>query len=525
MRASARHLALACAVFPAAVLLSNPRDAALGPFSVDLAGHLWTGWSAAQGQLPHTRLIGWPDGVDLTPVLGGWLDVGLVGLLSHAVGLILAYNLVVALYLWVAGLGGALLARSLGASAPAALVGGLVLQTDAFVLDHLRGGRPEQVGLGFVALLFGATLRRARGEDSAWLCGLSAALLVYCSWELSLLAGLSLLAMAPALGREGLRRLLPSLGLALLLAGPWALYFLGHAAGARALDEGDFAVRTAARASILVLDWDRRPIGLGLLALLALPWTLRPADRRLGVVAALGLGAAWILALGPSPGLRAPGDLGVGGPFSALQHLPLLGWFHWPDRLLALFSLAAAAASALAVQRAGRAGAIVGLALLLDAGAELRWPRGELRLSSPPALTALAARPEGGAVLDLPYQPDRVRHLGYQLDQITHHRPILFHMVLTHLGAEEGAAWRADPLLGWFVALMDATPPAPRVFGAAELAPMQDQGFDFVVLHQEGWPGDRWDMARRALEQSLGPPVLAEGESWLCWRLAAPGQR
>lgn len=510
-------VAALCAIFPALVLLTNPRDAALGPFSVDLGGHLWTAWSVSRGEFPRSHLIGWPEGVDLLPVLGGWLDVLLAGGLSRLVGLPLAYNLVLALYLWVAGIGGAALARALGAGWGAALIGGFLLQADPFLMIHLHGGRPEQVGLGFVALLLASSLRTARGEGSPVWAGLSAALLVYGSWELSLLAGLVMLGLAPALGSAGLRRLLPALGLALALAGPWALTFFVHTGATRAVDEGAFALQTAARASITALQWPHAPVGLGLLTLLALPWTLSRRDRGLGIAAALGLAMAWVLALGPTPGLQAPGDLGVTGPFALLRGLPLLGWFHWPDRLLALFSLAVAGSAALAVERLGRRGVLLALALLANAWLRLEWPRATFRLESPPELVALSELP--GAVLDLPFQPDRVAHLGYQLDQITHGHPILFHMVLTHLGPDQQALWRQDPALGWFIALMDERPPAPRTFAPADFGPLKEQGFETIVLHQQGWPGDRWAMARRGLGESLGEPSLRVGERWIAWRL------
>ena len=121
--------------------LSQAQHGAFGRFSVDLAGHLWTGWSAARGPLTRSPWIGFPDGVDLMPIVGGWLDVWLVGLLSPALGLVTAYNLTCALYGVVVGLGGQLLARSIGASALSAGVAGLLLQLDPFILHHLMGGR------------------------------------------------------------------------------------------------------------------------------------------------------------------------------------------------------------------------------------------------------------------------------------------------------------------------------------------------------------------------------------------------
>lgn len=532
-------------------LLSRAEGRALGPFSVDLAGHLWMGWSASRGPDLYSRWIGHPEGVDLLPVLGGWLDVVLVGWVAPWTGLVLAYNLVIALYVAVVGWGGARLARALGAAPWAAALGGALLQLDSFVLMHLAGGRPEQVGLGFAALALGLALQVWRGQAPPWQAAVAGALLLGVSWELSLLVALSLAWMLPWLPRAELppgaaRRWLRAAAGCAALAGPWVLLFLVRAGGVRALDEGDFAARTAHRASVGLLGWfgldSVRPPTLALLALLLVPLCAPARDRRLWVGVGLGLLLTLVLATGPAPGLWTPGALPgpAWAPFRWLQAAPVLGWFHWPDRLLCVWSLACAGAVALGLTRLGSAPAAasawtrrvlpVGVALAAlwgDVRATLERqglpPRGEFELPARRAAVLLGERPEPGAVLDLPIQPDRAQHLAYQLEQLAHGRPILFNMVLTHL-ADPGleALVAEEPLLAWFAALMEPTRPAPRTFGAAELAGLRGRGFAFVVLHRRGWPAARWRQGREALESSLGAPILQDREDWICWALAAP---
>lgn len=524
---------------PTLWLLRAGREAAFGAFSVDLAGHLWMGWSAAHGPLTRTRLLNWPEGVDLMPVLGGWLDVALVGWLSPALGLIGAYNLVAALYLAVAGFGGAALARRCGAGAAAAAVAGLLLQLDGFVLHHLAGGRPEQVGLGFVALALAAALGCWRGEVRPLVCGLLGALVVFVSWELTLtLAALTLLLtglLAWTEPREGAwRRWLGAGGVAALAAGPWVMRFLSRAGGVRAVDEGAFALETASRASVGLLGWLQagqvRPSWGALLALVLLPLILPRAHRKAAALVGLTLLGALALALGPRPGLWGPGPptLEPWGPFAAIQGLPLLGWFHWPDRLLVPWSLAAAVAAALWVRQVGQRHVLAGagLAALLLGGAAGetlsagRWPRAMYQIERRAGPLALSELTEPGALLDLPIQAEPVNHLPYMLDQVTHGRPILFHMVLSHLD-EDGPRRRAlaDPVLSWFVRLTEARPPEAPGFQPEDFSALHAQGFRFLVLHQPGWPGDRWEMADAALREALGPPALSDGRAWQCWHV------
>lgn len=516
------------ALLPVALLLRGG-ELALGMGSVDLQGHLWMGWHAGREGLLQTELLGWPQGLDLLPVLGGWLDVWLVGVLEGAIGLIPAYNAVIALYVFIAGLGGAALSRSLDAPR-GAWVAGLLLQLDGFLLLHLQGGRPEQVGLGFVALSAAAAVRLLRLPPDApalkalgW--GALGALVLFVSWELALLTVLCLALVLPfQLRRERLRALgLGALG-ALALGGPWVLLFLVRAGGVRAADEGGFALETAQRASVGLLGWLApgigRPTWAALLCLPALPWLLR-GPRRWGPL--LGLAALLLLlALGPVPGLMEPGQGAPWGPFHWMQRVPLLGWFHWPERLLAGLSVLAVAAAGVAVQTAGpRWGAGLSAVLVLGAALEMgpRVPEGTYPLPLFPELAVLESLPEG-AVLDLPIQPAAAHHLPYQMMQIRHERPILFNMVLDHLRDDSlDRRVESDPVLRWFRALMEPGPPPQRDWGEPELRALREQGFVVVALHQPSWPLQRWGIARKALMEELGAPLPSKGNTWLAWPL------
>lgn len=512
--------ALALLVLP--VLWVASASGAFGGFSVDLAGHLWMGWHASREALTSTTLLAAPDGLDLMPVLGGWLDVWLVGRL-HAVGVPLeaAYNAVVGAYLVVAGLGGLVLARAAGVRPGPAVAAGLLLQCDGFVLEHLMGGRPEQVGLGFVALALGVAGLTWRGRlHPAW-CGVLGALVLFVSWELSLLTVLALAWMAPWMPRQdgAWRRMGIAAGVAGLFAGWWVALFLMRAGAVRSIDEGTFALETARRASVGLLSWfgpgQARPAWLALASLVLL-------RGRAGLGVALGLGVTLVLALGPGPGLFGPGP-GDWGPFVWMQEVPVLGWFHWPDRLLAVWSLAAAVCAAKAVERAEGAHralpAVLAVALVASALGEQhsRWPKGVFRVEPQPLAVELAR--SSGTVLDLPIQADPVHHLDYMLLQVTHGRPIVFNMVLSHLSDERlGARVQADPVLAWFASLQRPDP-EPASFDAASFDGLRADGVTTIVLHPRGWPRAQYERAADALTAALGPADLRADGGAMGWEL------
>ena len=518
-------------------------DAPLGPDSVDRAGHLWAAWHATREPLTSTTLLNYPEGVDLLPVLGGWLDVLLGAALTPLLGLARAYNAVLAIYLVIAALGGRALAQVAGAGARAAWVAGILLQLDGFVLSHALSGRAEQAGLGFVALALAAATQAWRRPGWRWpvLAGLAGALVVAVSWELTLLLfgmtlvlGLALLAAGRttgALQRWGLAALVAG-----LLAGPWVAIFLQHTGAARATNEGFFTHKLTVRASIGLLSWfgptGLRPSWGALAALVALPLTVPRELRRSWLILGFGMLLALALALGPVPRLWQGAELDAmqtapWGLYALAQRLPVLGWYHWPDRLTAAWSLGAAVAAALLIQRlflrSGRAAALVAALLLGGALGETlwtgRWPAGGPPLPAPAAVVALGALPELGAVLDLPPRGKGFAQVGYQLLQISHGRPIRFSIILPHLVADRGRGWDvAHPLIAWAASLSGPSPRPPPA--APDFGSLESHGYRFIALHSDALRADRRARALSWLTSQLGEPDLHES-NWRCWTLKA----
>ena len=168
-------------------------EAALGGSEIDLLGHVWTIWHATQEPLTYTHLVGYPEGIDLLPILGGWADIVLAGWLTPFLGLISAFNAVTAIYLTIVGIGINVLARCFGARLAGAFLAGTLFQLEPFILHHLTGGRTEQLGVGFVALAIAAGVHAWRTPNilRGMLFGLAYAVVVFVCWEYAfLLAGL-----------------------------------------------------------------------------------------------------------------------------------------------------------------------------------------------------------------------------------------------------------------------------------------------------------------------------------------------
>ena len=167
---------------------------------------------------------------------------------------------------------------------------------------------------------------------------------------------------------------------------------------------------------------------------------------------------------------------------------------------------------------------LLAAAFLVDAYAEAaqagRQPRGHYRLPEHAAARQLGQLPGVGAVLDLPMQPQPVHHLRYQLIQREHGRPVLFSMVLDHLGdGTERRRIQADPVLSWFLDLMEGPTADRAAFETPHWSCLREEGFTHLVLHRQGWPPERWSRARLLLYASLGEPVIEQGRDWICWRL------
>jgi len=544
MHPAARALLVAAPLVVPVAVVVGAGDLVIGQRSLDLIGHVWTMWVSSEGALTRTELAAYPAGADLLPILGGWLDILVANVFVRGLGLspLVAYNLVAGLWLAISGWGGIALARALGASWWAALLAGLLLQLDGFALSHLIGGRTEQAGLGFLALALAGALScwRRPGWGATVGCGLAGAAVVYLSWEHAIWLALAMAWLAPFVAWAGrpagaVRRWGQAAAVTAAVAGPWALLFLTRAAAVRTMDEGQQTLEWAMMASTAPLGWLGQPVRPALLALAALvvvPWTAPRADRRLWLGAGAGLLLTMILAAGPSPGLWQPGDIAPGtwGPFYWMQSMPVLGWFHTPDRLLAGWSLAAAAAAGLLADAAGRRhrvlGALVFAVLLGSAAAEVRraglWPSGGWRPGGPPALDVIAAAEGEGALIDLPPARAGMDAMQYTIFQMVHERPIPYHMTLPFLTTDAyGQLAAENPTLRWLNSPVRR--PVPDSI-TEDVAALRRAGFRWVVLHPARLPPRARGRAVSAFVDALGSPTLQDGSGWVCWELPAPAQ-
>jgi hypothetical protein len=521
--------------------LARARGEVIGGPNMDLVGHLSTMLHCSMGQPFQTTMVAWPHGADLLIIVGGWLDIFLACPLVEPLGLRWAYNLVFATYAVLAGVGAWALARRLGASPAAAVLAGALLQLDGYLLRNMGDGRLEQGALGLVALALAGAIHcwRRPGWGAALATGLAGALTVFASWELALFLALGVALLAPFLAQGerapgALARWAVAALVVALLAGPWALFFLERASAARDLQEGLQTVEDARIASLGLLNalagrTAPNPSSLSLIALLALPLTAPRRDRWLWSGLALLLLISLVLALGPDPGLLRAGDLPAlvgAGPFAWLQGLPVLGWFHTPNRFLCLWSLAAPVAAALLVDRLGarwRHAALALGALLLALGlGEARWggylPHGGYHIPDHAGLQGLAQQAGGGALLDLPPREHRLHVLPYQAMQLTHRKPIPYHMtspLLTKQGL--GEREQRNAFLRWFRAQVAGIQGDP--FEDEDLGQLRDAGYGWVVLNTDVLPRERQAPVVAAMVAALGAPDHRDGDRWLCWAL------
>ena len=523
----------------------NAGHRALGAFALDLTGHIWTVWHAVREPLTTTKLIGFPDGVDLMPIVGGWLDIFISAKLAPLIGLLPAFNATSLLYIWIAGIGGHVLARTMGASAGPAFIAGTLLQLDSFLLHHLLGGRTEQVGIGFIALAIAAGLQawRAPTTRRGVTFGTACALVVYVSWEFTFMLTFFLIAMGLWLlwkdRREGaVRAWFIGIATSLVLAGPWAGLFLYRASQIRTINDDGFGEDLAIDASLPFLEFfSDTAVTPGLFVLMALavtPWTHRSEDRTMWRFWCIALLTTWILALGPAPTLIGTPNTepSAWAPFTWLQALPIGGWFHWPDRLLVFWSLAGTAAVGRALtylaergrpfwQWAGL-GACAVVFTATDLYQEGRWPYAGFEPPRRHVAKELRQLDGPGAVLDLPVIPRDPANLRYQLLQFLHRRPIFADSYLDHLREKTaGAQVIAHPVVDWLIPKVGPPPEPPETITEEEKQVLIDLGFRFIVLHQKGLEGHRFATAREALERWFGSARFSSGD-WICWDLVEP---
>jgi len=522
---------------------------ALGRRTSDLVSHVWAIWNGGGGDPTRTDHFSFPEGLDLLPIFGGWLHT-LLGVGLHRLGAdpLGAYSTVVCAWLVVAGLAGMALARVLGTGMGAAIVGGLLLQLDGFVLYHATDGRPEHAGLGFTALALTAALSlwQRSGSLATARTAAAGALVFLVSWEHALWLALACAWLLPWLhttpaGRTGRRRWLHAGLLAAVLACPWIWMFFDRALAVRSVDEGHETLLLSVDQSLTLIPWllsaGRHP-GRGLfLLVLALPWLVRRTHRTLAFGVVAGLLISFVLALGPSPGLYASGDLWpapgnrfiLWGPFTWMQKLPVVGWFHAPDRLAMGVSIAIAGAGALLVERlwTWRKPAAIVAAIVLPGWAAIEahtasdWPRAGFALPEHHPATTLAQSPVPGAVLDLPPATAPWQQEARVVHQLIHHRPIPGHLFLDRLATDRTEAIvQAIPLLRW-VARGDGRA-APEL-SDAHRAQMIEQGFGILTIHSRQMTPRRRKAVLHAMAVEFGAPLAEDPGVWTAYGLAPDG--
>ncbi len=528
-------------VFPIAMVAMAGRSI-IGFESVDLEGHLWTVWNAMHGPMTRTEWVNAPVGVDLMPVVGGWLDIRLGSWLAPALGLARAYNTVLALYSLLAGLGGVLLVRALGGRVGTGVVAGILLQLDPFILLHLSGGRPEQAALGLVALALAGAIGAWRTDDPRWIliAGIAGALVIFASWELAILLAVGMVGVLWVLSRglaaqPGVARRWTAAALTTaVLAGPWAAVFLSRTLSVRAASRDPIGLEIAQHASIGWMQfWTATGGNPGLiptLILLALPILDRPRRRLWGAVWVV-LALTFVLGLGPFPAAW-PGDppTGLPAPYTWLQEFPVLRWFHWPDRIVSAWGVVGAGATGFALSRLwdeGRTRLAMALGVLavglavVRVHSTARWPIARFELPESAVWDALAADPSPGAVFDLPVRMRGISSYGPALAQMHHGRPVRSY---------GGVPWLLPPPeeqlhLPQFAIRLDPRHPVPAAVDVTptDLETLRSQGFGFIVLQRPKGSRAWFETATRRLSEDLGAPAYTDDSvGWAVWRIAAP---
>jgi hypothetical protein len=467
-----------------------------------------------------------------------------IAALLRPIGFRQAYNLALVLEVFLAG---ALLYRlawrRLEQRWPA-LLAGTVGVSAPYLLGLVHSGLNEYLGLFFPVVLLGDALDALEGRGRAWLgvaigvalCGVQA--LYYSAFAALLL--LCLLVGTQPLQRA--RRLLPSLGLGLLLTLPLAWHVLGGMLGGQGAVDAATAPgwqQPSLPATDLSLFLrpgahyfpDTPALGnpgilqvhyLGWIAMaLAVYGFLRHQGLRRHRWAALCFA---VFALGPALAWWGrPVVLGEGAlplPLAVLYRIPGSPWslVHHPYRLTAFVIPLLGLGAAAAVSLLPRWVAWVAMPLVLAESLLVSpavWP---LPVTPAAAPAVYAALPSGGGVFDWP--PDSTTwNRRYQLAQVEHGRAIPYGV---NVFLREPLM--RDPLVAELLEQLadprarvrnrdvpgDARFPAERPGGWSSLGEI---GLRWLVLHHQAMEPGELAATREVLEAWLGEPALQEGEA------------
>jgi hypothetical protein len=538
-RAQRAALAAVLVLLPPLLLWPLPRvgrQALLTSPHGEAAAHVWALWAALREGHPllfHTRLVSWPEGVDvllIDPANLPWVALG------APFGPAAAYNAILLGGCLLMGVAGALLARRVG-GAPW-LGAAAAMACPAFLAGTLRGAT-EQLAVAWVGIGL-ALLLEAVGRGGAVrviLAGIAMGISAWAGPYNGLWMGIAGLAVGAGLAvrrdARAWRRALPAGLVAAAVAAPvaWAIVHdfsvmqdprFGQASTLEPVRRLAFARGGNIGVADLLDPWVPAPLTgtfaeisqttyLGIVALVAAavavgrrrdlwPWLAGAA-----AAAAVGLGP-WLYV---GDRLLAVGGHAVPGPAALLHQLPFLGHLaHWYRAAPVGGLLLAACLSTLGVRRWGPllVAALVADALLL---APFRWP---LAATPPPGGALFEGREPGGAVLELPgsTQPDPPegvwRNAG-PLHQVAHGRPIAGTVMLLPASPSLRDAVQAFSALQYGAGLPD------RV-----LLDLQASDVRWLVL-RPGYRRTASPALAEALTRCLGDPVAREDDAWL-WDLA-----
>lgn len=552
----AERLALVGAATASTLALSwrvwaDPGGRALGHVIGEQLAHLWLQWvfthRSGPGLLTYEGVLA-GETVVMAPTDA--LTHLAVALLQPLLGIVAAYNLVLAAYFVAGGAALGALARRLGASLPAAMLAAAVGPLDPALRAYLSDGRYDSVAVTSVFVALWALVAAAQEPSRGRLVGLAVAGAAV-AWAgpnpaivgLPVLLPAGLVALVRSPGRKGLAlAAVAAAGLAL----PWMWIFADTAsrtnermretheaipaferlteaelqrrrpmaAAVAALEQvpagSAFRMPAVAREAqsgqdtISLLCGGLRSVGpRGMLPLaplfgLVLLVLLRP---RRGLPALLFFAGLWWLSTGHGPPHTPGFPLGDGrrlvpAAAAVVGELPGLAAL----RNYGMFAVVATAVGVVGAALLPRIGPLLLLAWGIEASRRappLPTPVTDLR--PPPGLIeSLAARQ--GAVLVFPHGNE----VGHLL-QMLHGRPSLdtWYAVGTCFGKP---SWAVD----FFQAMGQGRRPDP--------APLRANGVSDIVLFEEAMSFEAHRVVQRALVAALGPPTRT-GAGWELWAL------
>jgi hypothetical protein len=444
------------------VVLSSGGDAWL---------HLWDLWWADKSlvdlhQNPYyTTYLYYPTGVSLTyhslDILNGVVSIPL----QHLFGLTASFNLLLIANLTLDGLATYWLCLELSGSSAAAFVGGALFSAAPLMGTSVNLGQLDEVTAWWMPLFVLALWRALRSPGPFWRpgggrwavlgAGLCLAGASLATWYFT--AGLVVFTIVfePAyvlsqrdehssshslLARWGdsIAKSAAAMGVFAVLLSPLLLAMIGERLSGATYMLPSYQTTLANSADLLGLILPGRTevaqinahgsnVALGLVALaLALIGLI----RRWRLLWPLGLALVAIVTMSLGPHLQVGGnDTQFPMPYALLNNVPFIGASRQPLRFLAtaamcvslLASFGVAGLVGLARQRLAK-WSIVGVVMLLVAVELLGIPRAITSTAIGPAYNFVAASPESGAVMELPYELWQGKPQYYQS---LHERPVL----------------------------------------------------------------------------------------------------